>query len=342
MSEVVYRPEPLPGPWDGAAGETDPDKVRRYIAEWLVGYSSPATRSGYRGELSVWLDFCAVSGLDPLAVRRAHLDAWVRGLEAQGVAPATVRRRMAAVSSFYRWCSAQEHIVRNPAVLLRRPPVQRNPLRRSGLTEGEAVALVTAADTSTHDHAPREQFLLRLMLSNGLRIGSIVAANLGDLGMDMGNYGLRFYAKGGRVYFAPFNPPTAHACREYLTYRAGLGGGGAVALRGQAGGTGLAAALFFKYDGERITKGSVTKALRRLAAEAGLDCAEDISPHWLRRTFATASLNAGVTLRRLQDALGHASPETTRLYDLDRNNVLHHPAHRLTHLVGDHTPTGTL
>jgi len=43
-----------------------------------------------------------------------------------------------------------------------------------------------------------------------------------------------------------------------------------------------------------------------------------LSPHSLRHTFVTQALDAGVPLRDVQDAMGHADPRTTRRYDRGR------------------------
>jgi len=41
----------------------------------------------------------------------------------------------------------------------------------------------------------------------------------------------------------------------------------------------------------------------------------------MRHAFATLNLDAGASLRDLQDAMGHASPHTTRRYDRNRGNL---------------------
>jgi len=56
------------------------------------------------------------------------------------------------------------------------------------------------------------------------------------------------------------------------------------------------------------------RLVRRLARNAGLKCAGQLSPHSLRHTFATSLDDAGVPLQDIQDAMGHADPRTTRRY----------------------------
>jgi integrase len=63
--------------------------------------------------------------------------------------------------------------------------------------------------------------------------------------------------------------------------------------------------------------------VRRLARDAGVPSWEQLSPHSLRHSAITFALDAGATLRDVQDYAGHKDPRTTRRYDardsLDRN-----------------------
>ena len=75
------------------------------------------------------------------------------------------------------------------------------------------------------------------------------------------------------------------------------------------------------------------RVLRRCALAAGLD--RRVTPHTLRRTYATELLKAGVSLRHIQLLLGHEKLSTTALYlrldtrDLRRELLLKHPRERL-------------
>lgn len=327
-TELIPAGLPLPARWGGP----DWDRVHQLMSQWLVGYGSANTRLAYRGDVEAWFAYCARSGLDPLGaeLRRPHVDGWMRAMEVAREAPSTRRRRLNATSAFYRWLVNEEHVLRNPAAPVRRPAVDRDLTRTAGLTEIQLVALLTVTDTSGHEHAARESFAFRLMASNGLRVGSVCSANLADLGTVQGARGLTYRAKGERTAFAPFNRPTIVACDDYLAARAAQAGK-EIERRGRAGDR----PLFTLYGSEeRATKSSFTAALRRLAFEAfEPELAERVTPHWLRHTFTTLSLNHGADLRDVQDALGHASSDTTRLYDDDRHNIDRNPTHRLAATV---------
>jgi site-specific recombinase XerD len=71
--------------------------------------------------------------------------------------------------------------------------------------------------------------------------------------------------------------------------------------------------------------------VRRLARHAGID--KTISPHSLRRSFITASLDAGVPLRDVQEAASHADPRTTMRYDRARQSLDRHATYTVATFV---------
>jgi integrase/recombinase XerD len=71
-----------------------------------------------------------------------------------------------------------------------------------------------------------------------------------------------------------------------------------------------ASPLFQTSDGQRLLAMGVRSTLDRLGNKAGVK----VSPHALRRTFATLSLKAGMNPLHLQALLGHSTLEMTRRY----------------------------
>lgn len=345
MSEIIPAGAPLPLRTDQTWDRQDPSPLDVLLAEWLIGYASPDTRRNYRTDLRYWVEFCAVSGLDPLLdVRRPHVEAWLRSLEAAGYSPATRARRIGSVSAFYGWCLDQDKVVRNPCHGIKRPQYDPDVAKQGGLSLPQLQALLEAARSDEHYHAPRDEFALLLMALLGLRVGSVCKANRADVTWYQGIRGLNAVRKGGRRKFVPFNASVDAACQRYLAHaaRAPWTRAGVIVHRDQVGGPGRVP-LFTLYDSAaRITPSSLTVALRRIAGRADLprEIAERITPHWLRHTFVTLSLDAGVEQRHVQDAAGHASADTTRAYDQGRGSVVNHPTWRLQDVLAGN-PAGT-
>src|SRR5450759_5785207 len=68
--------------------------------------------------------------------------------------------------------------------------------------------------------------------------------------------------------------------------------------------TGRPAQFLFTHHGKRLGQNALRRELNRAASEAGLT---HVTPHQLRHTYATALVNAGVSLQALMALLGHVS-----------------------------------
>jgi integrase/recombinase XerD len=139
---------------------------------------------------------------------------------------------------------------------------------------------------------------------------------MADLGADAGHRVLRVTRKGARKAKVPLTPATVAALDAYLADRATRAGlGGAAALTGP---------LLATASGGRLRQGHLWELVRRLARNADVGTWQDLSPHSLRHSAITFALDAGATVRDVQDYAGHKDPRTTRRYDhardsLDRN-----------------------
>jgi integrase/recombinase XerD len=56
-------------------------------------------------------------------------------------------------------------------------------------------------------------------------------------------------------------------------------------------------------------------------ARPGFGAWEQLSPHSLRHSAITFALDAGASLRDVQDYAGHKDPRTTRRYDHSRDSL---------------------
>jgi integrase/recombinase XerD len=284
------------------------------VAAWLTGLRSARTRRAYAGDMAAWLGWLAARDTGALAAGRVHVDLWAATWLDDGAAASSVRRRLSALSSFYRYCAAHDLLAgRIPTHGVARPAVDPDYTATVGLDRDQARALVAAADADAGAQALRTAAVIRLLLHNALRVDEACAADIADLGEDSGHRVLRVTRKGARKAKIPLTPATMAALEAYLADRARRAG---VADWRQLDGPLLATA-----DGGRLRQGHLWELVRRLARTAGIGGWEQLSPHSLRHSAITFALDAGATLRDVQDYAGHKDPRTTRRYDHSRDSL---------------------
>jgi len=295
-----------------AVGELG-EREQVLAAAWLTGLRSPRTRRAYAGDLAGWLAWLAERGTDALGAGRVHVDLWAATHLDEGSAAASVRRRLSALSSFYRYCAACDLIGRVPTDGVARPAADPDYTATVGLDRDQARALVAAADSDKGRQAPRTAAAIRLLLHNALRVDEACAAAVADLGEDSGHRVLRVVRKGSRKARVPLTPATVAALDAYLADRA--------AQAGAAEWRHLDGPLLATASGGRLRQSHLWELVRRLARAAGIGAWEQLSPHSLRHSAITFALDAGATLRDVQDYAGHKDPRTTRRYDHSRDSL---------------------
>lgn len=301
------RAEPL----DRLPGSSTDDPFLRLAAGWLVGHPAN-TATAYRRDLEAWARWCSQLGVHPLAAERHHLDLWVRHLTTtpqprtgRPAAPATVARKLSALSGFYDYGVHDAQVLtHSPAASVRRPRVS-DESQAVGLTADELRLLLMYAA----QHSPRSLALVSLLTFCGLRISEALNAEVRDYGHDHGHRVLRVTRKGGKTARVALAPPVVRAIDDYLAGRS-------------------SGRIFVGRDGEsRYSYKTANEQIGRLCRVAGLPAG--VTPHSLRHSYATESLRLGAALQDVQDALGHADPRTTRRYDRSRHNLDRSPNYLL-------------
>jgi site-specific recombinase XerD len=298
------------------------------VAAWLATKRSPHTRAAYLKDLAQWAGWLDGHGVALLEADETAAAVWARHLEAAGVKDSTAARKLTAVSSFYSWCLRRGDVRANPVADLPRPAVDYDTSATPGLTRDQAVALLEAADGDAGPQAARTGALVATLLYTGARVSELLGADIEDLGTDRGHRVLRVRRKGGKIQALALPAPAATRIDAYLAARDDVTA--LPAIPGSAGAP-RRRVLFATGTGARMYRAEVRALLRRLGRAAGLPSvlAGSLSPHSLRHAFATLNLDAGASLRDLQDAMGHTSPRTTRRYDRSRGNLDRSPGYLL-------------
>jgi site-specific recombinase XerD len=313
MSKGVVLPGTALVPAGGRA--LGPVQVLAQLPEeeiWLQSQRSAQTRRAYRNDVHEFIEYLRITSADELhQVDRAHVIAWLRHLERAGAKPATIRRKLAALSSLYAHLVDRHVVGANPVRDVGRPRINRKTGSTPAFSKEQARALLEAPDPKK-PAGLRDRALLAVGLQVGLRRSSIVNLTVRDFHESSGYDCLRVRLKGGVGHVVAVHPNVARRLREYL----------------QADGRqdDLDAPLFWPTrrgsQGHTLRRhmepGQVDRIVKKWARAIG--AGRGYSAHSMRATFITVALENGASLEDVQDAAGHADPDTTRLYDRRRYN----------------------
>ena len=267
----------------------------RYI-RYEKNYSEQTMRS-YRQDLLQFEDF--VIGLcgefDPL-----HLDVdlarlWMADMAKNGAAVSSVKRRLCALRSFYKYLRRQKLIEGDSLRLLPTPKVSKSlPV---WAREEQMEKVLDETDFGNGFIALRDRLLVDVLYSTGMRRAEIAA--LKDSDIDCASFVIKVFGKGGKHRMIPFGKDLAQSMQQYLEAR----------LMEVGGKTEF---FFVTPDGESLGVNRVYRIVRnRLSAIGNLS---KRSPHVLRHSFATNMLNNGADLMAVKELLGHSTLDATEIY----------------------------
>ena len=266
---------------------------------------SAHTAEAYAHDAVQFMDFLASvwgeeRSADFAAVDYRTLRDYVAHLHRMKYERRSIARKLSALRSLFRFLVAENLAVANPAMLARLPKLDQ--MLPEFLYPQEMAALLAAPDSSTV-LGRRDQAILELLYSTGMRRSEVVSLTLRDI--EMGGRKIRVTGKGRKQREVLFGEPAARVLEEYLERsRPAL-----LAARrdGKQENT-----CFLSKSGRPLNGGYIYELVHKYIIQAGVS--HDISPHAIRHSFATHMLDAGADLRTIQELLGHASLGSTEIY----------------------------
>ncbi len=328
--------------------------VNRFLSHLTDSSYSPNTVCAYAYDLRHlvrfldqhalgWNDFRPSTALEFLAYLRRvpsrrpaqRLGLTVVTEHGRLLSAATVQRVLAATSSFFEWAIAAEQYTDGDNPMQRRidhalgwvpdrhqpfvgaasrqQPVRRTvrvrlPLRLPRPITSEDVDALLASITTLRDLA-----IFLLMLDGGLRPGEVLCLQLDDISYgrrrvtvrkrDDHPRGARAKARHERVVDL-HEPRTLDAVNRYVLHERPIDAESPFVFLVGGGGSRRCEPLSYQ---------AVARSFARRLDRLGIR-APDKTPHALRHTHATASWEGGMRELALQKRLGHASPESIRIY----------------------------
>lgn len=276
--------------------------IREMVRWWLAG-KSPRTVEAYRADLRALAVHLGIEDATEAVSRllgggpvqgMAMAAEWVEAMEADGLSPATINRRMSSLRSLSRLLHiATGWTLQTPNVRSVKYRDTRGPGR-----EGVLRLLGFAASNADPRRAARDVAVVRLLHDLGLRRGEVAALDLADLDVERGL--IKVMGKGRREAEAFTVPaPTLAALKEW------------VARRGDEPGP-LITNVDRRTKGGRLTGNGIHHLITTLGSAVGLK----VRPHGLRHAAITSALDAtGGDVRRVSRFSRHRDIKTVMVYD---------------------------
>lgn len=276
-------------------------------AEWFANLTNENTKRAYRHDVMSFMRFVGIKHpQDFRTVARAHVIAWRKALEKRKLAPATVRRKLSALSDLYDYLCEKNAVPDNPVHGVERPKEGANQGKTPAISDDQAAALLDAPPRHTLK-GMRDRAILAVFLFHAVRRAELCALRVKDYSEREGIKHLTIHGKGGKIRYIPAHPRAIRLLEEYLDAAGHRVEAGSPLFR--------AVAANIKHPKRSLNPGSVYRnVVMHYCKRLGIT-AEGLGPHALRATSATNALSNGSDIAEVQEWLGHSSISTTRLYD---------------------------
>jgi integrase/recombinase XerD len=302
---------PLPRPRPNSNQDPIGPFLHYLMAECGV---SPNTLAAYRSDVmrfNRWRKTHAPGPLETLDI--AALAGFVDFLVQRGLAPSSVGRNLASLSTYFRFLIFDGYLTENIAKLLIAPTVWD---RLPTVLGPAAVDRLLAAPSAETSLGRRDRAALETLYASGCRASEVVGLRPRDL--DLRGGFARCVGKGDKERIVPLGERAREAISTYLQQARPI-------LTARHPET---PNVFVSRSGRPLSRVGLWRIVKVHAQGAGLR--EDVSPHTLRHSFATHLLAGGADLRAVQEMLGHASIATTQVYtrvELSRLREIHGKFH---------------
>jgi integrase/recombinase XerC len=227
-----------------------------------------------------------------------HIRSFIAQQHRDGLSGVSLKRRLSAIRSFYRWLMREGLASANPADAIRAPKSGR---KLPHVLDADEMGALLEIDANA-PLAARDRAMFELFYSSALRLAELCSLRWGDLDLDDGL--VRVTGKGSKMRVVPVGSVARDALRAWRDECA--------AQSLIANGTKRETLPVFPGRNGPLTPRAVQARLATIARRQGV--LKRVHPHLLRHSCASHLLESSGDLRGVQEMLGHADIATTQIY----------------------------
>ena len=258
--------------------------------------TSKNTEMSYKRDLDKVRHFMAERGIcEVSAVSSQDLGDYVKYLEDNKFAAATVSRNIASLKAFYHYMLQVGCVAEDLSEQLKAPKIEK---KVPEIMSPEEVIRLLEQPTGDTPKEIRDKAMLELLYATGIRVTELITLRISDVNMQLGVILCRDRTKERII---PFGAAARNALARYLE------GTRDAMLENKASDV-----LFANCSGQPMSRQGFWKLIKYYAKKAGIKA--DITPHTLRHSFAAHLVENGADLRSVQEMLGHSDISTTQIY----------------------------
>lgn len=267
-----------------------------YLKE--VKQYSEKTKISYGEDIADFLLYLKNAECSKSAVNKEIIQQFILELNVRKLSKTSIKRYLASLRHFYNYLYKFKGYENNPFDTITSPKKEKK--LPDFLTAKEMIEFLDANETRTDFLQARDQAILELMFSTGLRASEVINCRIDDF--DFTERSLRVIGKGDKERIIPFGLKAKECVLRYLKENRHL------LLQDKKDEN----YLFLSKHGDKLTERGLEHIVSNCAFKAGFSL--KVHPHMIRHSFATYMLNNGMDLRMLQELLGHSSIATTAIY----------------------------
>ncbi len=232
---------------------------------------------------------------DVQKINKDDIRIWIAEMMKSGTSPRTIKRKLSAVKSFFKYLKKQNVVENNPTQYVIAPKI---PKKLPSFANDAQLTKILDESIDTDDfEIVRNHTILELLYVTGMRRAELLSLKVSDI--DTFSKTLKVTGKRNKQRIIPLSDNILQKINEYILIRDEK-----VENKTEK--------LFVKKDGREMYPALVYKIIHEQLGS--ISTLSKKSPHVLRHSFATEMLNNGAEINAVKELLGHSSLSSTEVY----------------------------